>query len=561
MNIVTNKKRFFFFTTISCVIYILQNICLHRQINHIFSEDILCTTTIKTTILLSYSFGLIFYLLLALSLELYLEKNKAFLSYMKEMLICFLPLFVLLICMWPGIFKGDEFYVLRAIRGYEFSPAQTGLTSLFYIFCLRFFPSLGSISFFHILLISGIYGSIFYGLKKHYTGKQLIPCRLILLLFPIIDGAFFTLRASLVGWLFLWVMIQCFLLYKEKETKNAFLSTRILIISCVAGLIIAWRSEFIYLLLMLPLYFFCITRETSMSSKKSIDSTKSIDSEKSMDSNKSIVYKKSVLLALISMIAIFACYSVCNVPNKIALKGSNKYPISLVINPLGNIFAQDVIKGDHAYDDVMTINETIDVAQLRIHHSYKNISQYWNIPDILPENQLHDFMVASIDLIIHNPDVFLQSRWKTFCYTNGMVADEINHPTAPTCDTIYSLVYYDEDYTNAYYVSSPFVPALRNELITLFSCRLYDPDNTKTNVLYPILYNCLPVFVFAFVWMLYCFFKKKFSMGYILLMTGAQTALIFLTAPAMFFMYYFCFYLAGYFLFTLFVTDFVICKK
>ena len=37
-------------------------------------------------------------------------------------------------------------------------------------------------------------------------------------------------------------------------------------------------------------------------------------------------------------------------------------------------------------------------------------------------------------------------------------------------------------------------------------------------------------------------------MAGILFMSGVQLVLIFLTAPAIFFMYYFCFYLTGYFL-------------
>lgn len=31
-------------------------------------------------------------------------------------------------------------------------------------------------------------------------------------------------------------------------------------------------------------------------------------------------------------------FMLCNIPNKIALNGSNKYPISLVLNPVANLF-------------------------------------------------------------------------------------------------------------------------------------------------------------------------------------------------------------------------------
>lgn len=187
-----------------------------------------------------------------------------------------------------------------------------------------------------------------------------------------------------------------------------------------------------------------------------------------------------------------------NIPNKIALNGSNKYPISLVINPLGNIFAQDEIRGEHAYDDIMIINEILDVQALRKHPSVRNISQYWNIPDTLPKKQLNAFMNASVDLILHNFDTFLYYRYQTFRYTNGMVRDEINHPTPPTTDTIYTLTYYDEDYHNSYYYMKPlFGESLRNRIIDLLSCRHYEKDKASTNALYPVLYNCLPTFFYS----------------------------------------------------------------
>jgi len=238
-----------------------------------------------------------------------------------------------------------------------------------------------------------------------------------------------------------------------------------------------------------------------------------------------------------------------NIPNKIALNGQNKYPISLVIGPLGNIFAQEEIRGEHAYEDIQVLSELLDVQALKNHPSFRNISQYWNIDDVLPEEQLDRFMNAAYDLILNNFDHFLYYKWKTYQYTNGMVADDINHPVAPSVDTLYTLIYYDEDYHLSYYfMDSIFGKTVRNKVIDILSCRHYDNLGSTTNILYPILYNSLPTFVIAFTLMIVCLLKKKWTMAFLLFTTGAQIVLIFLTAPAMFFMYYFCFYLAGYFM-------------
>lgn len=513
------KHKNLLFLIISILLYIVHSILLKNQIANIFSNDFINRKNAYLALSISFLFGVLFYYLCILSLYLLLiQKESSFILYFKQFLFYFIPLMILLILAWPGIFKGDEFYVLHAVRDYTYSSAQTGLTSIFYICCLRFFPSMAAIPFFQIIIISVIYAYIFKNLTDIYQSK-LILCRIIFFLFPVLDGALFTLRATLVGFIFLFITAFCFIIWK----KNNYSMNKIILLSILTGLVIAWRSEYIYMLILLPLYFaFILWKEKD---------------------------KKNILISIcLCCFIIIISRSVFNIPNKMALNGSNKYPISLVINPLGNIFAQDNIRGKNAYEDIMTINELIDVQALRIHPSVRNISQYWNIPDQLPKDQLDRFMNASYDLILHNFDTFLYYRWLTFKYTNGMVANDINHPTAPTAETIYTLNYYDEDYQNLYYYSKPLLGVtVRTKIIDLLSCRHYENDNSKTNHLYPIMYNCLPTFILAFLIMLICICSKKYTMAFILFMTGAQLPLIFLTAPAMFFMYYFCFYLTGYF--------------
>lgn len=496
------------------LLYIFHSLILRNQVHNIFSQDIIWGKTQIAAIALSMVFGFFVYLCILTAFYLLFTKNPAFLKLTKEFLIYFVPLMLLLLCTWPGIFKGDEFYVLQAVRSLTFSPAQTGITSLFYIACLRFFPSMASISFFQIIIICCIYAYIFSMLKSVYPGRKLILCRLVCFFLPVLDGNLFTLRATLVGWIFLLIMCICFYSWK----KQLLTTKQLITVSLLCGLTIAWRSEYIYLLLFIPLAM-------------------------------KFIYKKNLKQVFLCFLIILVSFQIFNIPNKIALNGSNKYPISLVINPLGNIFAQEEIRGETAYDDIMTINELIDVQALRIHPSVRNISQYWNIPDVLPEDQLNEFMAASMRLILNNFDHVLYYRWLTFMHTNGMVPDEINHPTAPTAETIYTLNYYGEDYKNDYYFMQPILgEKVRNIVIDFLSCRNYKEDNTKTNFLYPVFYNCLPTIIIALFLMVFCLIKKKPVPAFILFLTGTQVVLIFLTAPAMFFMYYYCFYLTGYFM-------------
>lgn len=513
MKALMNKQKHFLLVAAALLLYGIHSFLLRNQVRNIFSQNIVWGKTQYAAVILASLFGICVYLGILISIRLLLKKNKLFLGLLQEFIFYFIPLFLLLLCTWPGIFKGDEFYVLQAVRELRFSPAQTGITSLFYIACLRFFPSMAAIPFFQILIICCIYAYIFYQLKLLYPGKSLILCRLVCFLLPVLDGNLFTLRATLVGWIFLLILCICFFAWK----KQVLTVRQLLVLSILCGFITAWRSEYFYLLLFLPL------------------------------SVKFVYHKnrKQMLLCFLMILLSFVCF---NIPNKIALNGSNKYPVSLVINPLGNIFAQEEIRGETAYDDIMTINELIDVQALRLHPSVRNISQYWNIPDILPKEQLNAFMSASLRLILNNFDHFLYYRWQTFMHTNGMIPNEINHPTAPTAETIYTLTYYGEDYKNNYYFMQPvFGEKIRNTVINFLSCRSYQENNIQTNMLYPIFYNCLPTLIITFICMVICLFQKKFVPAGILFLTTAQVVPIFLTAPAMFFMYYFCFYLTGYF--------------
>lgn len=521
------KKIHLLLPLAALLIYTVHMLLLRNQVKNIFSTDILFGKTQIAALALSMVFGFLVYICILAAAYLLFTKNPGFLAFAKEFLFYFVPMFLLLLCTWPGIFKGDEFYVLQAVRTLTFSPAQTGITSLFYIACLRFFPSMASISFFQIVIICCIYAYIFYMLKSVYPGRKLILCRLVCFFLPVLDGNLFTLRATLVGWLFLLIMCICFCCWK----KQLLTIKQLIAVSLLCGLVIAWRSEYIYLLLFIPITI-------------------------------KFVYKKNLKHILLCFLIILLSFRCFNIPNKIALNGSNKYPISLVINPLGNIFAQEEIRGETAYDDIMTINELIDVQALRIHPSVRNISQYWNIPDVLPKEQLDEFMAASMRLIINNFDHFLYYRWLTFMHTNGMVPDEINHPTAPTSETVYTLTYYGEDYKNSYYFMRPiFGEKTRNTIINFLSCRNYKEDNIKTNFLYPVFYNCLPTIIIALFLMTLCLIKRKPFPALLLFLTGAQVVLIFLTAPAMFFMYYYCFYLSGYFCSSLILLELIPLKR
>ena len=450
------------------------------------------------------------------------QKNETFLSYFKYFCIYGFIMGIFFLITWPGIFKGDEFYVIKSALSFTLSPAQSGITSIFYIVALLIFPSMATITFLQLLIICCIFAYIMKELSEFYPTRLRWIIMIVFLLLPVIDGNLFTLRATLVGWLFLLVMAKLFFAYKREHLSTA----SFLLLSILSGLLIAWRSEYIYLLLLLPIA--CVFL-------------------------KLISVKKMLLMFLVIAIS----FQTINIPNKIALNGSNKYPISLVLNPIANLFTEvEDLKGPDVYDDVMTINELVDVKRLRLSASVRNISQYWNIDDILPEEQLNRFMKAALRLIIYNPDLFLKYRTLTFLHTNGFYPNETNHPGGESVNAILRLNYYDMDYKAMFVMmESPLGQELRENCISFLACRDYTTDPVKTNSLLVVFYNCIPTLVLLLICMIISIIKKQKGFFSIICLTLVQVVLIFLTAPAMFFMYYFCFYLCGYFVVFLYLLD------
>lgn len=512
---------------VGMVLSIVQALLVHGRVRSVFTLGDSPRLYMYGLIGLSFLFGICFYTAVVFCIYLLIQRNQIFLSYLKYFLVYFLLLCSLLLLVWPGIFKGDEFYVLKSALSFQLSPAQTGITSCFYIICLLFFPNPAVITFMQILIICCIFSYIMKNLFSIYQSRKVWLMLVPFCLLPVLDGNLFTLRATLVGWLFLLVLFQIFF-----ACKKGALSLRAgLFLSAASGLIIAWRTEYVYLLLLLPasLWFLKLF---------------------------------SLKHACISLAVMSLSFLLFQVPNKIAANGSNKYPISLVINPLGNLFNEEHLEGPSVYEDILILNELIDVQRLRRDASVRNISQYWNIPDVLPKEQLNRFMGAALRLIVYNFDDFLKYRCLTFAHTNGFYPDEVNHPGGEMVSGILELSYYDTDFKKVFpFMEPPFGQTVREHVIEFLSCRHYVQGESTTNIFLPVFYNCLPAFILLAIATLTGCFQRKKAFVVLSFLIQVQLVLIFLTAPAMFFMYYYCFYLCGYAFAGLFFLDMLCSRK
>ena len=127
---------------------------------------------------------------------------------------------------------------------------------------------------------------------------------------------------------------------------------------------------------------------------------------------------------------------------------------------------------------------------------------------------------------------------------------------------ILNLEYYGEDYKTKFIMVNPILPqSLREKTINFLACRQYSQEGSTTNTTIFLFYNCVPTIVLLLLTTILALFRKKFWYAGLSILCATQVVLIFLTAPAMFFMYYYSFYLSGSMLSALYLIDLLSNKK
>ena len=231
---------------------------------------------------LAVVFCFLFYHLFFTVLQKLLTHDRKFWSYLKYFLGYFAFMGIFWLLTWPGIFKGDEFYVIQSAKDFTLSGGQSGLTSVFYIVSLLFFPSMATITFVLLLIVCTIFAVIMHDMAEIIRGKRRILLYLPFVLFPVIDGNLFTLRATLVSWIFLFIICKLYYLVQTDKLTMRYAW----LLAILSGLLIAWRSEYIYMILLLPFTLWFL---------------------------KKINWKRALLLCLVCFIS----YSLFQIPNNL----------------------------------------------------------------------------------------------------------------------------------------------------------------------------------------------------------------------------------------------------
>lgn len=430
--------------------------------------------------------------------------NEQIKKYLRYVLIYFGIMLVFFIVLMPGLWRLDEFGILRNAVNIIPNFWQGYLTSVFYIFALMLIPNPAGILLIQIAVISLIVGYIIYKCSVILHKKWLVYfIYLPFLLFPVIDSNFYPIRMSLYAFLELLFAFELFLIKYENRTIKM---KNILLLASLAAILICWRTEAIYYMFLAPVTFIVLFyKETSRKTK--------------------------LQFAIATILIASALTSVQQLGNKIV--SGNEYELTSVVLPITPLLNEAVENGDE--EIVATIDKVFDTNILI--KGYKEgktgIAMYWGEKDLKRAYTSEDFSnlkSAYYELILKYPEVFIKERFETFVGSTGILNDTENL----FVEDVKHAPYTEFRETYGYKTS----PALRSELIKL----LEFTDNKK---LHNVIYNIVVPTIILLGTCLVLLIRRKWGYFFICANVCAKIPLIFLTAPSRLFMYYYSIYLVG----------------
>lgn len=452
--------------------------------------------------------------------QIIIYKNAKLKKYFTNFLIYIVPMIVLLLFIWPGIWLGDDnknFFNYAITTNYFYQLNY--LTTIFYIIAFMIFPCpSGAI----------ILQTIFFGIVASYITTNTLEVTknskisyLMYLPFIFLHTIFYTFyvnRPVIVGTLYL--LLVCILVFdKIKEKKLS--TSKFWSIVLIVALLTTWRKEQFYLVLIIPILIF-VTYKLKPNFKNIV---------------------KIIIPIFMITILIYA-------PQQMAFKDkkdSFKRNMPTYITPLSYMLNTD-LRGENIEEALSKIDKIIDVSVCKKYPSngdcaplyHKEVWREFGVEDI------KEFKKGYKYIVLHNLDKYIYSKLLTFLGATSIKGDTFSSIELyqNNEDTIYS--------TGIKSSKVIFDYNLRKNILTVIEGKT---NNMVFNIIYRILFNLfIPIIAILIVFAV-SVFKKNLFYFLITGMTLAQALIVFLTAPASYFMYYFYAYLLGWFLIT-----FKICK-
>ncbi|ODA89518.1 hypothetical protein ATY41_05370 [Leifsonia xyli subsp. xyli] len=368
-----------------------------------------------------------------------------------------------------------------------------------------------------------IFGSIVAGyvvartvdtLRRPWLGYALL---LPFLTLPVLLFDQYPLRATIHAYIELAVVFRILIirvrpeLVADRYREFVFLSTAITLLAF-------WRTECVFYLLLIPMLAVVL---------------------RVFRRSETGVRRRTIVVAVGAVAAVV----VVNI-GAAAVLSNAKYTVTAVVNPL-SVMLQKPLSGPHLEENLVAIDRAIDLDLVREMPSAYDIPSYWTDRLLRPDYKAHmsGFQRAYLSLVAENPGAFLDARTQTFLATNSMG----DFPRAyerglEAIDAGRSL----DDARTAFEERNPSIVPFDREFQeqAIRALLLLDADNEDLP-LGAMVWNAVPVLGLLLLFFAGSVVRRQWVSAGLLGILLTRAAIVFATAPARFFMYYFFAYLVG----------------
>ena len=328
------------------------------------------------------------------------RKKYAEFHILKYSLICLIPIIIILLIKLPqGFLSNDERLIFESASTLQHDTWFYYITTYYYIISMMLIPAWFGPVILKVLIQMLVIGYVVYRLV-HYLGPKYgrfgyLP----FLLYPVI--AYTTSAHRLPIYYLLYLLLISMLLFDllEKKSLTVTRACRILFLGAV---LTQWRTEGIYLAVLVPILLFLVY--TNIRNRKSafylILASLALQYIVSVPQNG--VIAREMGAAADDRMKPFYAYTITNMYRNGLDYEKNKNDLDIVDRylSLDTIAAINEYYGDINYEDVLIL--------------YKE--GYIGVRPEAGVTEFFEYAAALKRICIHNPDVFFRTRWGAFCY-------------------------------------------------------------------------------------------------------------------------------------------------
>ena len=339
---------------------------------------------------------LILWQLVPMTILAWKVKDDQVIAPLKYAVAYFLLMCAFLLMTWPGGLAQGEFTMIYRSQNLQLYFWQHYLTSILFIFSLMLLPFPAGLLIVQIAINSLIVGAIVYRLTALFPEVKYRFCLYLpFLLCPVIMNS--ALRPVRMGIYALLLCYYFFTLICWTHERKALTYLSVMAFSTLTALLIVWRAEGAVLLLLAPLGFCLLLRHSTTRRQQ---------------------------LAYIAGIVLFSLLlSYPQTEHERHTLDGKLYKITAFFNPL-SMMLQSPLHSPHLHDDYASLQKVIDLDALRRQPSYTDIQAFFE-PHSLVNTRFSDAafrpaVAGFLDLVLHNPGVFLDARAKTFLSSSSL---------------------------------------------------------------------------------------------------------------------------------------------